>query len=352
MLAHSPQVEIAHACASKPLLVSCGIATHSCLGIQLINAECLERQQTPGHPAWTIVLHPAPLHAEQQLQSQAQASDQHQSKAQRPGHLPQLSAASPGVLSPAWERLEPEQLLQAWAQHQLKVAMSRQSAGLSADAQHQPLSGSMGIPLGTGSILAASCRLAQSGAQSSNVNAPQQLHEPSSCLQPSVNQDAFETTAAEACQGSSHLYFQVELVRGRQKGPQVQPHPPRHPTQHAAAADLDTTSSFRPTASGREEPSGMGTSDTRPRLEAFVNLDHIQSKQIEVKYGSPSGQHNISSDAAFGSHQSPSATLLQPAPASKGHVGLLPANCCVSQQVLSQHLCPSGPAGGQRIRGM
>ena len=301
ILAHSTQVEIGHASASTPLLASYGIASHSCLGVQLCNAESFETQ-TPGQPAWTVVLHPAPLLAKQQ------------SHPQRAGHLPQPTSASGGKVGTAQEHLEPDQLLQAWIQHQLKVAASRPSGALSAG--DQPVSSSIGIPLGSGSIVAASCRPAQSGAQSDVLDAPQQPHESSSCLQPAVDQDAIERTAAETWQGSSQLYFQVELIKGRQKDPHAQRQPPSQALQQAATAGLDTAPSFRPTPSGREEPS-----ETRPRLEVFVEVRHIQSKHIEVKYGSPWGQQNMSSPKAGSSQQSGHSTLPQAIPASKGQVG-------------------------------
>lgn len=311
-LAHSTQVEIGHACASKPLLASYGIAQHSCLGVQLCNAESSKRQQTPGNPAWTVVLHPTPLLAEQQAHPQAQAPDQQQIHLQGAGHLPQPTS---GALGPAQEHPEPQQLLQTWVEHQVKIAMSRPSESPNADGQHQSLSSSMGVLLGSGTIVAASCCPAQSGAQSSVLDAPQQPHEPSSCLHPSVNQDAMETTAVKTCQHSSQLCFRVELVKGRLKGPHAQPQPPSQATQQAATAGLDTASSFRPTLSGQQEPS-----ETRPRLEAFVEVGHVQSKQIEVRYGSPSGQQNTSRHQAGGSQQSDHSTLPQ-APGLKGQVG-------------------------------
>ncbi|KAK9828356.1 hypothetical protein WJX74_010633 [Apatococcus lobatus] len=306
ILAHSAHVQIGHACASQHLLASFSIAVHSRIGLQPRDTQLPHKEHDRRQPAWTIVLHPLRLHAEHSKACWAQSSlsDQQHGHLGRADQSQSLSSASQRVSMPSKEQLPPDQLMQAWIQHQLKLSTGRQSGSSSADAVFpgadavdSPAKSSSSVPLVSGSIVAASSIPAQSEASCSALKGHSQ--EPPSLCMSASNHEA-NTEMEELYQSFQQVAYEVELIRGRQRAVPAQGQPADLATQQAAMGDQGAASSFRPTPSGQEVPSVMEAISAGPKLEAFVEDGHIQSGQVEVKLGSPRG------------HQSMSSTSLQP----------------------------------------
>ena len=280
ILAHSAHVGIGHACASPALLLSFSIAAHSCIGLQPCSAEPAKTRRKEGQPLWTVVLHPSPQYAEHQDAMLAQASlqDQQQSQAETNSGRPMPSLPSRKASTPFKEHFQPDQLLLAWMQHQLKLSKGRHPDAAWPGAALQCPGSNTYVPLISGSVVAASYIPAQSAAPSITHQEQPQSQNPSIPLRSSVTCVAPET--GTECHGvSGQLVFEVELLRGRPRAPCAQRQPASQTRPQAAAADQGPAGAFRPTPSGRKE------SSRSPGLEGFVEEEHIRSGQVEVKLG-------------------------------------------------------------------